>query len=440
MRFAPPFISALILAAVLAAIRADAAAAGDVLWVGPGAAEPVQSGALDSAMGAMAGGQARLMLIPDPLRAGPGGGTAPPVPQDLPALVVVDSCGWADPAAGMAALWSRLAETPVRVVQPAAGACGTHAVDLFRQAAALPEAEREAALAGAVTPVPAPASPAAGSAGTATARPPDTPPTGGLVITALPPTDVIVATEPAPIHVAGGPLAPVASYPPLPQRRADLPQPSIILGELAALLGADQRGPMGVPRPVRERIRDLDAARFQALLAEGRFDPAGGDYAAAIQTELAAVNCYTGSIDGNWGQGSVAALARFLTAAGQAQTAARPGPALFREVAGAPAIRCPDLRTVTTPARATVAPQAAAGTARAASPRGETPGRSAAPTRSAPARGTATTARTPSARQPVAAAPRGPARGATPAPAGQGAGRSAAPRIDPNLMGSGVFR
>ena len=63
MRFAAPFISALILAAVLAAVRADAAAAGEVLWVGPGAAEPVQSGALDSAMGALAGGQARLLPI-----------------------------------------------------------------------------------------------------------------------------------------------------------------------------------------------------------------------------------------------------------------------------------------------------------------------------------------------------------------------------------------
>lgn len=232
-----------------------------------------------------------------------------------------------------------------------------------------------------------------------------------IVISALPGDAVIVAAEAPQAVVLPAALAPApAAQAP---RRADLPQPSIIVGELASLIGQDQRGPLGVPYAIRQRIRLLDPALFQTMLAGGAFDPLADQMATALQTELQRMNCYGGTVDGSWGQGSIAALGRYFSTLGAANAATAPDPALFRTLAQNPDVECPQL-----------APAVAA-------------------TPAVPRAGTAATVqRTPSARQPrqpstvATSARRQPAPAAAPA-------QPAAPattRWNMNPRGSGMYR
>lgn len=224
---------------------------------------------------------------------------------------------------------------------------------------------------------------------------------GGLVIRALPvaPTgEVIKAMPDAPMPEAPIPAAPMPQAP----RRAGLPEPSIIVGDLAVLMTAAERGPLGTPRPAREAIRQRDPAMFERLLSQGAFDPQGDQLAAALQTELAQMGCYAGGIDGNWGAGSVAALARYFQALGAAQAATSPDMGLFRAIARNEALHC--------------APVAAA----------------------APAATGSTTRRSGGGATPRAA-------GSAPSPAqsqppAAGAGGAGSRQINPGLIGSGMFR
>lgn len=146
---------------------------------------------------------------------------------------------------------------------------------------------------------------------------------GGLVISALPVQpleggEVIEASPAAPVQLAALPALPDAP------RRAGLPEPSIIVGDLAVLTTMAERGPLGTPRPAREAIRQRDSAIFERLLSQGAFDPDADQLAAALQTELAQMNCYGGGIDGDWGAGSAAALGRYFQTLGAAQAATAP--------------------------------------------------------------------------------------------------------------------
>lgn len=254
------------------------------------------------------------------------------------------------------------------------------------------------------------------------ANPPD--PGGALVITAIDPTAGVTAD--------GGTVQSAANA------QAGGMRPSVIVGDLATLLAPAQSGPYGIPRQNRDLIRLADPGLFADLLGRGRFDPPEQRLAAALQAELAEMGCYDSGIDGNWGGGSQAALGRYRAASGAAGDAAgggdQPSIGLFRVIAGAPLIRCPDAPRPTV-VRATPAASEPAATQRR-EPR--------SPAATAGAR------RQPAAGNRAAAVSRAPdggqSRGAARAPAAAGApqtpaaGRARQPRIDPNLVGSGVFR
>lgn len=241
---------------------------------------------------------------------------------------------------------------------------------------------------------------------------------GGLVISALPVLprggEVIEAGEAGPAAMPPTAMPPAAHLVALPDEAAlprapGLPEPSVILGDLAVLLSMAERGPRGVPRLMRENIRQRDIAIFQRLLAGGAFDPDGDQLAAALQTELAQMNCYDGQIDGDWGAGSAAALGRYVQASGAGQAGAEPDIALFRQIAGYEPVHCADRQPVaaSTPA----APSGPSQTAGRASGAGATGGGASG----------------------AAAAARAPAQVQAPAETGQR-------QISPGLIGSGMFR
>lgn len=151
------------------------------------------------------------------------------------------------------------------------------------------------------------------------------PQSGGTIQGAADPVPALaVAAQPQVINASAQMSAPT-----LP-RRAGMPEPSVILGELATLLAADLRGSYGMPFPQRERIRQLDPLRFQTMLEAGAFDPDEGQEPAAIQSELLRMACYSGAVDGRWGAGSAAALTRYQDSAGAGITGSAPDRAMFR--------------------------------------------------------------------------------------------------------------
>src|SRR5690606_14482181 len=191
-----------------------------------------------------------------------------------------------------------------------------------------------------------------------------TAPAGGLVISALP-AESMRATGASPVILASADPNPViatdtaddsAAFAPeaaATARRPGGPEPSIIVGDLAVLVAADSRGPLGMPYQAREEIRRRDPAMFNRLLGRGAFDPEGEQVAAAIQTELARMNCYNGGIDGPWGSGSASALRRYFEEAGAAQASTTPEIGLYRGMINREAVECPDIQPVAqaTPSR-----------------------------------------------------------------------------------------
>lgn len=166
---------------------------------------------------------------------------------------------------------------------------------------------------------------------------------GGLVISALPSETVIGTTGAAvatpvvlPAAFASETAAPISDQ----RRRADMPRPSIIVGDLAILAAIGPRGPLGLPFPAREAIRQRDVALFERLLRRGVFDPEPDHMAEAIQTELQRMECYRGGIDGRWGSGSSGAAERWQKVAG-VQTEIRAEASLFRAIAQSGDMRCP---------------------------------------------------------------------------------------------------
>ncbi|MDO5612495.1 MAG: hypothetical protein Q4G14_04530 [Paracoccus sp. (in: a-proteobacteria)] len=326
-------------------------------------------------------------------------------------IVVAESC----PATPGTAPLATLPDPPPRALLAAPADCSAtpRLTDALTTALTRPGAEIAATLRAAgmalrqgadwpgltATPATAPASP-----------PADTPADTLILAAPLQPVPPPPAAAPVPMAL------PTAA---LPQDRAarptapGLPEPSVIIGDpvddtpdTAAAVTVVQGQPLSTGFDERERLRSTDAALFASLLDAGAFDPAPAEQVSAIQAELARMGCYTGTVDGQWGAGSRAAAQRYFAQAGTAAPTLAPETALFRALAARPDLRCPPPapQPVAQPApRATPAPAAPRATAPAAQPR------------------------QPFARQP-APAPAPPA--ATPAPR----------RIDPNAIGSGVFR
>lgn len=257
----------------------------------------------------------------------------------------------------------------------------------------------------------------------------------GLVIMSLPPKQAVLrGAEGAAevIRAMPGPdaqltpiaLAPMSPMPPMaalaePQpRRAGLPQPSVIIGDLAVLRAFGSPGPLGMPFDQREAIRMRDPALFQRLLGSGRFDPQPEALAEAVQTELQRMACYAGPIDGAWGAGSARGVAAWRAAAGSpgaraAPVGADPDMGLFRALLQSGDLRC-------------AGPAPTAPTAAAVSPRTGP----AAQARSTGARASGTSSGTSA---PRATRSRGPA-------AGTAQPQQPTRQINPSMIGSGMFR
>ena len=185
---------------------------------------------------------------------------------------------------------------------------------------------------------------------------------GGLVISALP-VETVTATDNSVILASLGPAPtanPSANAPFVTvdeaQPQAGLPEPSVVIGDLAVLMTMGERGPRGLDPTTREAIRQRDPAMFERLLTQGAFDPDNDQIPHAIQAELARVQCYSGRVDGDWGAGSQAALGRFVEAGGPANLSGQaPGLDLFRALAQSNGIVCPD--RAPTPVAAREAPR-----------------------------------------------------------------------------------
>ncbi len=365
-------------------------------------------------------------------------------PPSRPVIVVAGACAWDDRAAGLGQIRSAFAASPIWLLEPDSATCDPTALKTaFETAAALPERERLAHLLGrglhlsAAEPV-ATAQSTPSHAGTT----PDAGLfSGKLVISSLPtgtslgggaPTviqatapdtitsaQVAEASEAAPAETAAASAQPAVRN--TTTDRAGLPEPAVVVGELATLLAADKRSATGAPREVRDRIREIDPAFFMTLLDLGNFDPEEGQYVAAIQSELSGMNCYSGAVDGNWGPGSSSATDRYFSELGTARQTETPGLALYREIVTHPRVDCPaPVVTVRTEPGATATRPRDGGTGRASTasrPRGGTAGTTGT-AQSAP-RGNATRpAATATAAPPTASQPNSP------------------PRIDSSLVGS----
>ncbi|WP_147391873.1 hypothetical protein [Paracoccus onubensis] len=298
----------------------------------------------------LAGGRADLIYIgtaPDN-----GGGSLPDMLADLPAdrpmTLVVNDCGWQQQSVDLDDMQSALRDgSQVTIAVPdKAENCDAESLAQSFAAAATEEgaARREALRKGGYRL----------SETTALAA---SAPAGGLVISALPAESmrasgaspvILASADPNPVIASGtaddgGAFAPEAAAAAL---RPGAPEPSIIVGDLAVLVAADSRGPLGMPYQAREEIRRRDPAMFNRLLGRGAFDPEGEQVAAAMQTELARMNCYNGGIDGAWGSGSASALRRYFEEAGAAQASTTPEIGLYRGMISREAVECPDIQPV----------------------------------------------------------------------------------------------
>lgn len=189
-----------------------------------------------------------------------------------------------------------------------------------------------------------------------------------------------------------------------------MPEPSIIVGSLrppvedstgAALTG----GALGTGVEDRQRLRAEDAALYASLVEQGTFDPEPGALTASIQTELSRMGCYTGAVDGSWGNGSRGGVDAYFRQAGGQPVTREPEIALFRQIIAGAEVTCP------APVRA--APAAVAAPARTA------------PARTAPAATAAPRAAAPAAAAPARTAPAAPAQ---------------TPSLGNALRGTGIIR
>lgn len=242
-------------------------------------------------------------------------------------------------------------------------------------------------------------------------------PVSGLASTTRPASpDAAGQAAPSGVQIfnAAAPVRPLDGNRAARPTAAGLPEPSIIVGERPRADGVTPPidslagSALGTGVEERRRIRAEDPRAFASLLDSGAFDPPADQMASAIQTELQRMNCYTGRIDGDWGNGSRRAVDRYFQQAGGSAVTREADVALFRQIALRDDLRCPDV------VQPVVRDVPEASTRQPAAAR-------ANPTRSAVTRQPAQT------------------RQAAPQPAAPPAA-PAQPRINPNALGSGIFR
>jgi hypothetical protein len=142
-----------------------------------------------------------------------------------------------------------------------------------------------------------------------------------------------------------------------------LPQPSVILGETETLAS------LAAPAPAqqldytdiaaRQASKAADPAAYAELILTGAYDPAPEQLAVAVQTELARMNCYTSTIDGDWGNGSRRALQLYFDTLEIAAPSQDPSVEIFRQLLQRDDVTCPEVAAPAAAAPRTTQSQAA---------------------------------------------------------------------------------
>lgn len=173
-------------------------------------------------------------------------------------------------------------------------------------------------------------------------------------------------------------------------RAAGLPEPSIIVGiiEDLTLASFSPAEPLGEVTSneisyenleARRALRAQDAALFATLVGSGAFDPPSPLLAAALQTELARMGCYTSGIDGKWGPGSRRSVGRYFDEIDGVEAVSQdPSVELFRQIVLQDDITCPAPVAAAAAPRAT-AKRSSSGTTSRAATKPRTTTRRAAP-------------------------------------------------------------
>jgi hypothetical protein len=175
------------------------------------------------------------------------------------------------------------------------------------------------------------------------------------------------------IVLAATPITAAPARPRAVPGAGGLPQPSVVLGETATLAS------LATPAPAqqldytdiaaRQAAKTADPAAYEQLILTGAYDPPPEQLAAAVQTELARMNCYTSAIDGDWGNGSRRALQLYFDTLEIAAPSQDPTVDIFRQLLQKDDVACPEV-AAPAPAPAAAAPR--------------TTQRQAAPTQAAP--------------------------------------------------------
>ncbi|WP_149142601.1 caspase family protein [Gemmobacter caeruleus] len=149
---------------------------------------------------------------------------------------------------------------------------------------------------------------------------------------------------------------------PAPEQPAPEPPPAIAAAPVAAAPAPQ------APAPDPEAVAKAEAEARAKAEAEARVA-----LASAVQTELKRLKCYTGAIDGDWGKGSRAALARFVSTNKQSDPGAEPTEAVLAMLKAPDLKACPAVvakprvaKPAPTQRSATVKPAATGTTAKAA--------------------------------------------------------------------------
>jgi hypothetical protein len=205
--------------------------------------------------------------------------------------------------------------------------------------------------------------------------------TGGTIAAASPvivqdagvisPVQAVASPVVAGAVVEGEALATLAAAPAAPRSTANprpvpgaggLPQPSIILGETETLasLAVPDVAPVQqldyTDVEARNALKAADPAGYATLIQTGAFDPPPEQLAFAVQTELARMNCYTRTIDGDWGNGSRRALQLYFDTLKVAATTQEPTVEVFRQLLTEDSVECPEV-VAPAPAPAAAAPR-----------------------------------------------------------------------------------
>jgi hypothetical protein len=132
------------------------------------------------------------------------------------------------------------------------------------------------------------------------------------------------------------------------------PEPSIIVGLIentAATFGTvDDTAPEVTSNEIafdnldaRRAFKAQDPELFAALVDSGAFDPPDAQLARVLQTELARMGCYRAAIDGDWGNGSRAAVDRYFAELEGVEPVGRdPSVDLYRQVILRDDVACPE--------------------------------------------------------------------------------------------------